>query len=168
MVGKTFKSILIFLLIGTLLTACSGNQSGSGDQTGSIDPGITVEEMVTKLMEVNEQPMLAEMESDLVESLYHLNPELLEEYAIRYPLINIKTNEVAVLKVKDSKDIATVEEAVRQRAEDVQKTFENYLPDQYENAMNYKLVTKGQYIMFAICEDSDKLETTFNDFFTDK
>lgn len=50
-----------------------------------------------------EQPSLMELDAATVEQLYHLNPELLEDYSIRMPMMNVKTNEIAVLKVKDVK-----------------------------------------------------------------
>ncbi|MNH44254.1 hypothetical protein D3C79_1063640 [compost metagenome] len=59
-------------------------------------------------------------------------------------------------------DIAAVEEGIKKRAADVQKSFETYLPDQYENAKNYKLETKGSYVLFVISESADQLVAEFN------
>ena len=83
-------------------------------------------------------------------------------------MMNVKTNEIAILKVKDEKDIPKAESAVKQRAENVKKQFETYLPDQYENAKNYKLMTKGKYVLFVISEDADKLVNVYNSFFEEK
>lgn len=125
----------------------------------------STQDMVDKLLQKVEQPAFIEMEPEMVESMYYIDPTLLEEYTILTPMINIKTNEIAILKVKDSKDLPAIEEGVKKRAEDVQKQFETYLPDQYENAKNYKLITEGEYVFFVISEAADQLEQEFNSFF---
>lgn len=125
----------------------------------------STQDMVDKLLQKVEQPAFIAMEPEMVESMYYIDPTLLEEYTILTPMINIKTNEIAILKVKDSKDLPAIEEGVKKRAEDVQKQFETYLPDQYENAKNYKLITEGEYVFFVISEAADQLEQEFNSFF---
>ncbi len=79
-----------------------------------------IDEMLAKV----EQPSLMEVEADMVGQLYHLAPALLEDYSIRIPMMNVKSNEISILKVKDAKDISTVEAAVKERATDIQKQFE--------------------------------------------
>ena len=115
--------------------------------------------MVDGMLAKIEQPALVEMTGDMVKQMYYIDPALLEQYTIMSPMMNIKTNEIAVFKVKDAKDIAAVEDGIKKRAADVQKTFETYLQDQYENAKNYKLVTKGNYVFFVISEEADKFVT---------
>ncbi|RUS45045.1 DUF4358 domain-containing protein [Cohnella sp. AR92] len=161
--------MLIVLAMGLLLTACGGNNNGNNSAAGA-DPGKTAKEMVDAMVQQVEQPAQMELTADDVSKMYHLDPSLLEDYSIRMPLMNVKTNEVAVLKVKDSKDIAAVEDAVKQRAADVQKSFESYLPDQYENAKNYKLETKGNYVLFVISEPEnvDQLIAAFESQFSAK
>lgn len=133
-----------------------------------METNLTAKEMVDQMLAKVEQPAFMEVEENQLADLYHLAPSLLEDYSIRMPMMNIKSNEIAVLKVKDAKDIPTVEEAVKERAADVQKSFEQYLPDQYENAKNYKLVTKGNYILFVISDVADQLVTEFDNLFTTK
>jgi len=133
-------------------------QAGDGEGAVKADSakGI-VDAILTKV----EQPAQMPVEGDMVKDLYHLDPSLLEDYSIMMPLMNVKTNEVAVLKVKDAKDIETVEEAVTQRAADVQKQFETYLQDQYENAKNFQVVKKGNYVLFVISESADAIVSEF-------
>lgn len=128
----------------------------------------SAKEMVDEMLKQIEQPIIAEMESDMIKDSYYIDPELLEEFAIRYSMISIKSNEVAILKVKDAKNIDTVKEGIKKRAEDIQKQFEWYLPDQYENAQNYRIVTNGNYILFVISESADDLEKAFATFFENK
>ncbi|MEK4509917.1 DUF4358 domain-containing protein [Paenibacillus sp. FSL K6-2524] len=157
------KNILMIMVVvlGIMLTACSS----SNNKEEAFEPTQTTKEMMDSVLAQFEQPSLMELPAEMVNELYHLNPTLLDQYTIMTPMMNIKTNEIAILKVKDAKDIPTVEEAVKQRATDIQKQFETYLPDQYENAKNYKLVTKGNYVIFIISENADDIEKAFETFF---
>ncbi|MDQ0086894.1 hypothetical protein J2T12_000288 [Paenibacillus anaericanus] len=157
------KNILMIMVVvlGVMLTACSS----SSNKEEAFEPTQTTKEMMDSVLAQFEQPSLMELPAEMVNELYHLNPTLLDQYTIMTPMMNIKTNEIAILKVKDAKDIPTVEEAVKQRATDIQKQFETYLPDQYENAKNYKLITKGNYVIFIISENADDIEKAFETFF---
>lgn len=158
--------MMLVVALGIMLTACSSPNNGNkGNKEEAFEPTQTTKEMVDSVLKQMEQPSLMELPADMVKDLYHMDPALLDQYTIMTPLMNIKTNEIAVLKVKDAKDIATVEAAVKQRATDVQKQFETYLQDQYENAKNYKLATKGNYIIFIISENAADLEKAFEPFF---
>lgn len=155
--------LALTIVLSVMLSACS-----SSNNEAVVETNLTPKEMIDEMLAKVEQPSLMEVEEDMVAQLYHLAPSLLEDYSIRMPMMNVKSNEIAILKVKDAKDISTVETAVKERATDIQKQFEQYLPDQYENAQNYKLVTKGNYILFVISESSDQLVTEFDTLFTKK
>lgn len=172
---KNNFAFMLVIALGLVLTACSGsngksdtNNSASANKENQFVTKKTTKEMVDGMLAKIEQPALVEMTGDMVKQMYYIDPALLEEYTIMSPMMNIKTNEVAIFKVKDAKDAAAVEEGVEKRAADVQKTFETYLQDQYENAKNYKLVTKGNYVFFVISEQADKLVTEFDSYFEQK
>jgi len=158
--------LLLAALFVLILGACS-NQ-GKEASVDAPESKVSPKEMAERMLKQFEQPALVELTAEEVRQIYHLDPSLLEDYSIRIPLMNVKTNEVAILKVKDAKDAAAVEAAVKQRAADVQKQFETYLPDQYENAKNYKLVAKGKYLLFVISENADEFVKAFDTFFTAK
>jgi predicted nucleotidyltransferase len=157
---KSIVFLMVTMIVGVLIAGCSK------DGAEIVEPELSTNEMVDKMLEKVEQPMLMELPADQVTAIYHIDPDKLEEYSIRIPMMNVKTNEIAILKVKDAADLAEVEEAVKQRAENVQKQFETYLPDQYENAKNYQLVTKGNYVLFVISEEADELVKVYDGFFT--
>lgn len=160
---KKYFMLTLTIVLSVVLSACA-----SSNNEATVETNLTAKEMVDQMLTKVEQPALMEVEENQLADLYHLAPSLLEDYSIRMPMMNVKSNEIAVLKVKDAKDIPTVEEAVKERAADVQKSFEQYLPDQYENAKNYKLVTKGNYIFFVISDVADQLVTEFDNLFTTK
>ena len=155
--------LMLSIVLSLVLSACSSN-----NKEAVIDSKVPVKEMADQILAKVEQPRLMELDAEGVKNFYHMDPALLEEYTMRSPMMNVQTNEIAIMKVKDAKDIPTVEAAIKQRAEDVQKQFETYLPDQYENAKNYKLVTKGNYVFFVISDKADELIKAYDSFFEQK
>lgn len=160
------KKITMFLMLtiigGLLLAACSN------DEPKVVEPTVSANEMMNEMLAKVEQPMMMELTDEQVQEIYNIDPEKLADYAIRIPMMNVKSNEIAILKVKDVADVPAVEEAVKQRAETVQQQFETYLPDQYENAKNYKVVTKGNYVLFVISDQADELVTEYDRFFNEQ
>lgn len=162
--------LMLAILLTLALSACSSNGDNSNGNKAEepIEPTVTVKEMVDKMLADIEQPALMELDAEGVKQQYHVDLGLLEEYSVRIPMMNVKSNELSILKVKDAKDISAVEETVKKRAADVQKSFEQYLPDQYENAKNYKIVTKGNYVLFVISDQADAFVKSFERFFEQK
>ena len=159
---KLHMFLMLTIIGGLLLAACSN------DEPQVVEPTLTANEMVDEMLAKVEQPMMMEVTGEQVQEVYNIDPEKLEDYAIRIPMMNVKTNEIAILKVKDAADVSAVEEALKQRAQTVQQQFETYLPDQYENAKNYKLVTKGNYVLFVISDQADELVTEYDRFFNEQ
>lgn len=126
---------------------------------------LTTKTIVDKMLEKVEQPPLIEMQTEMIEDMYGIDSAVLEEYTVLIPLMNTKTNEIALFKLKDEQDKTKIEEGIQKRAGDIQKQFETYLPDQYQNAKNYKLITEGVYVLFIISESADQLENEFRAFF---
>ncbi|MDQ0059959.1 DUF4358 domain-containing protein [Paenibacillus harenae] len=178
---KTYMALLLTIILGLMLTACSGGNGGKNNSANNesdntqqedkvTEPTQTTKEMMDAMLATIEPPALMELQGDMLAQMYYLDAALLDQYTIMTPMMNIKTNEVAIIKVKDAKDVPAVEEAIKKRAGDVQKQFETYLQDQYENAKNYKLVTKGKYVLFVISDsaEADKLVAEFETFFAQK
>jgi len=163
---KKLKIFLMLSIIGALLLAACSKDSSEAPEVG--EPTLTPNEMVDEMLAKVEQPMLMEVTGEQLQDIYNIDPEKLEAYAIRIPMMNVKTNEIAILKVKDAADVSAVEEALKQRAETVQQQFETYLPDQYDNAKNYKLVTKGNYVLFVISDQADELVKVYDSFFNEQ
>ncbi|MFC5404482.1 DUF4358 domain-containing protein [Cohnella soli] len=160
---KSVIALLLTVILGAMLSACSSGKEKA------VEPSATPKEMVEQILKQIEQPPLLELDEKMAKEYYQkLDLALLEAYDIRTPSVNLMSDEIAILKVKDAKDVATVEAAVKQRALDVQKMFETYLPKPYENAKNYKLVVKGNYILFVISEKADEAVKAYDNFFATK
>lgn len=154
--------ILLTAMLAIVISACSG------DKGSTIEVKQSAKEMADQMLEKVEQPVLMELSAEELKDLYNIDAAKLEDYSVRIPMMNVKSNEIAIFKVKDAKDIPDIEAAVKQRAENVQKLFEQYLPDQYENAKNYKLITKGNYVLLVISDSADELIKVYDSFFETK
>lgn len=159
------KKMLVFMLtmaLAVVLSACSKEESATIEASKS--PKEMIDQMVTEI----EQPAFMELSEEELQNLYNIDPAKLEEYSVRIPMMGVKTNEIAILKVKDAADVADVKAALETRADNVMKTFEQYLPDQYEQAKNYKIVVKGNYVLFLISDRADDLIKVYDSFFEQK
>lgn len=159
------KKKLLALALMTMMvlgaTACGNKDEGGKTE----DINVPVDTMVKDLEKELEFGMMMKLDDEMLMQFYNLDGSLFEEYNVNLPMINVQTNEYAVFKLKDEKDLDKVKEALEVRAETVQKSFETYLPDQYENAKNYYLDAKGKYVIFVIHENVDQAKTLFKTYF---
>lgn len=130
---------------------------GTDENTAASSTDKIVNEMIEKFDESG----LMDQSLEVLEDFYRIDSEIVDEFTLKTPAFNLIANEIGVIKVKDAKDIELVKTGMEQRAEDVQKMFENYLPGPYKNAQNYKIATKGNYVLFVISENADGLEKAF-------
>lgn len=159
------KKILVFLLtmaLAVVLSACSK------EETATIEASKSAKEMIDQMVVEVEQPTLLELSEEQMQNLYNIDPAKLEDYSVHIPMMNTKTNEIAIFKVKDAADVENVKAAIETRAENVMKPFEHYLLDQYEQAKNYKIVVKGNYVLFLISDSADELLKVYDSFFEKK
>ncbi|RJX40496.1 DUF4358 domain-containing protein [Paenibacillus pinisoli] len=189
---KTAMSLLVVTaLLGSLLTACSGNSNNNGatppatntpiasesptpspspsdvpDNTEKPDDNkadSSTDKIMKAMLDKIEQPGLMDLTKDDIDTYYVIDTDLIDEFTIKTPAFNLSSNEIAIVKVKDNKDIAEIKKSMEQRAADVQRMFENYLPEPYKLAQNYKIATEGDYVLFLISEKADELEKAFKE-----
>lgn len=110
-----------------------------------------------------ELPSMTELDDSLLSSLYGINASDLVSYKCFMPLMGVHATEFFVAEVKDGK-MDTVKAGVEKRQADLDTQWSQYLPEQYELVKNYKLVTNGNYILFAIGEQADQAVSIFNSY----
>lgn len=137
------------------------DNNGAADVTSSSTPAEMLEGILAKV----EQPSLMDMNADMIKDMYQFDPAIADQYAVKMPMMNTKTNEIAIFTFKDDATKAAIEAGMKKRAEAVQEQFKTYLQDQLENAKNYKIVTQDSYMLFVISEEADAIVDTFNSFF---
>lgn len=162
------KKLLGLVLAGMMilgLAACGEKQE---ETPGNDEANVKVEEITQKVTESLDYGSMIKLDDETLEQYYGLDASLLEAYDANIPMMNITTQEYSVFKVKDEKDMDTVMAAIEKRAGDVQKSFEEYLPDQYENAKNYYAESNGKYAIFVIHEKSEDVKEIFQGFLNNR
>lgn len=100
---------------------------------------------------------MGEITKDMLkEERFGINPDNIEEMTFQEPMINIRASEFAIVKpVAGKEDIVKKEmDAYFKKVED---RWSTYLPDQLELVKN-RLVTKvGDYLVYVVSEDNDKV-----------
>ena len=108
-------------------------------------------------------PNLTAMDDATLAAMYGINASDLEEYICMMPLMGVHSTEFFIAEVKDGK-MDTVKAGIAKRQADLDAQWSQYLPDQYELVKNYKLVTNGNYVLFAISEYASDAVTIFNSY----
>ena len=159
------KKLLGVLLSGILVLGLAGCGEKAGEGSANEEVNVPVEEIGDKILEELEFGSMIELDDETLLQFYELDASILEEYDANIPMMNVTTQEYSVFKVKDVKDAETVKNAIDKRALAVQKSFEQYLPDQYENAKNYYVEANGKYLVFVIHTDVEKAKDIFQGYF---
>ena len=108
-------------------------------------------------------PSLNPMDDATLTALYGINTADLEEYVFMMPLMNVQATEFFIAKVKDGK-MDAVKDGIAKRQADLDAQWAQYLPEQHELVKNYKLVTNGNYVIFAISSLADDAVSIFNSY----
>jgi hypothetical protein len=183
---KKLMSLLGFVLVLGLVAGCSNQGSGKNE----VQPTFTLEEMSLKIKE----QMAADMkengagddvlvdgelqgyiEVDLLDDkdpstpIYlekmQLNKEEVEEGLVLAAMMNINSDEIILLKAKDEAHIKSLKEALEREKEAQIKTWEVYLPDQFEKVKNNVIKTNGNYLLYVTSGDPEKIEKIFDSYF---
>lgn len=148
---------------GALLLAlgmCAAALTGCGKKTAYKQ--VPAQQLVQGIEEKVEFSALGDMEEDQARQAYENLPwEQVEAYAIRYALMNVRVNELAVFTLKDEKQAQAVMDACKARAQQLAKQFERYLPDQYEITQKPLIQQYGTYVLFAVHEDTGAIKAQF-------
>lgn len=140
------------------------------DKDKNIDPKMSVNQMQDEILKLygNDMPNMTSLDDIGLKEIYNIDISSIDSMNIQIPMINIRVNEISIIKVKNSSDISFIKDKFKQRAEKVASTFENYLSDQYEIAKNPLIKSKGNYVIMIMSDKKDEIEKTFDSFFNKK
>lgn len=144
----------------------NGNAENTPDTDAGADNSATekakgLQGIVQQINENVEMPPMTELDGDAIKDTFYLEADQYAEGVFLIAMMNIKATDMAIIKLNDADDFDTIKEALTKRAEDVIKTFSTYLPDQHEDAKNYQIVQEGEYVLYSISHDQEKVLETF-------
>lgn len=104
---------------------------------------------------------LTKCDNDKAISLYGVDEALLAEYEV-YIGTGATAEEIAIFRVKDSKDVSTVKAACETRVADQKQACENYLPAEMPKLESPVIQTAGNYVVLCISNDNAKIQTVLD------
>lgn len=124
-------------------------------------PQVNVVQSVWNDISKLDLPNLTQLDDSTFTALYGISTSDLVSYVCYIPAMGVHATEFFVAEVKDGK-MDTVKAGIEKRQADLDAQWSQYLPQQYDLVKNYKLVTNGNYVLFAISEHADEAVTAFN------
>lgn len=161
------RIIAAVLLLALSLTGCAGKKEAQTltpeARTQLYETAITA----ARDAETNQyQPILTSAEdenAELIFSLLNVGPDDMSAFALSVSPMNVKAYAVAAVYPAAGKEDAVLE-GLRGFAENQRQSFEQYLPDQYEIAVNARLETlEDGTALLVMCEGQDQVFDAIRD-----
>lgn len=105
-------------------------------------------------------PAMMDFDDGIVSDTYGIDLSMLDEYAGKFPLMNVTATEFFAAKVK-SGNMDAVVEAIENRVASLEQTWATYLPEQYELVKQYELVQEGDYVLFVVSTHAAEMAENF-------
>lgn len=96
------------------------------------------------------------------------NKEDLEEGYALVQMMNVKSDEIFVLKAADESKVPALKEALEKEKEKQDQIWSTYLPDQYEKVKNNIIKVNGKYLIYITYDNPEKIEEVFDNAFVVK
>lgn len=127
-----------------------------------VDMSSAVQAVWDRIEREVELPSFGDMDGEVLSALYGIDSSDLVRYIGKIPMMNVQATEIFIAQVKEG-SMDAVKAGIEKRQADLAAQWSSYLPEQLELVENYKLVTNGDYVLFAISSEADQIETIFND-----
>lgn len=155
------------LLLALTLTGCTGKKN---EQTLSPDERTDLYETAitsARDAETNEaMPLIDDADDDMAQMVFELlgvSAADMTAYALSVSMMNVRAYAISAIYPAAGKE-DTVLEGLRAFVAGQQQSFEQYLADQYEIAVNARLETLGDgTILLVMCENQDAIFDTIRD-----
>ena len=148
------KKVITFMLIVIMCLSLIG--CGKSKKEVKNIPVADIMAAVEK--EVEFRPMENFQSGDILNAQYYIKDEDVEEYIIKKAMMNVSASEITIIKAKDESKVEAIKNGVEKRQEDLDKQGAQYLPDQHELVKNAKIKVVGNYVIFIVDEESEKIE----------
>lgn len=153
------KKIIAVILAAATMAICF---SGCGKEEKT---EIDIKDTVNSISKECGLEEMVEASSDEVSSMYDFgNVEYKSLYSLRAQS-PVAADEIVLVEVKSTDDIDKVKDVLKARAQSRSDNFGGYAPDESKKAQDAEVISKGNYVLLAICSDTSKATYTFKDAF---
>ncbi len=170
---KIIPFFLCFCMLLVLFSACKKNEN-TPKNTVSIDEisaAITAE-MKKDFMDSGDfkeedfadggvpSYQIASLNDEAFQLPLEYDRERLEDALMIHHQMNVKSDMIVVLKAKTDEDVAELENYAKKLRDDQYKTWERYLPDQFEKVQQNVTKTIGRYVIYVTYDEPQKIADT--------
>lgn len=142
-----------------LFSACSADPTHGK----SPDPAA----ITAKIQKEIRFPEMLEVKPDRLSKYYTIPQDVkLDSLSVFISSSSASASEVAVFKAGDSADTKKIKQAVDARVKQKAGVFQDYgAPQEYKDIQDCVVEIKGPYVFLAVCPDSAKARSIFDEFF---
>ena len=119
-----------------------------------------VKGMVTALGDVGED--FVQITEDTYMDVYKLDKSKYEDVMVYGSPVNVKANEMIVIKAKDAANLEEAKKDLEARKAALEEQWKTYLPEQYEMVQNAVIRTKDNYAALIVAPDVQKAQEAFD------
>lgn len=126
-------------------------------------PSLSANEVAEKMLgALPETGNLMLMPEEYYKDVYMVDPANYDSVSVYGAMINVKANEIIVIKAKDAASVANAKADLTARLAALDEIWKRYLPDQYELVKAGKIVTKGLYVALVVADGAQNAVNAFN------
>lgn len=159
---KNKKLIAALFIVAGMISALSG--CGGGEEKLPDLPDISAQEVWQAIegnIDIDKMPAFMDLKASDAEQYYGLSEKELEDFVIKFPMMNTSATEIFIAKIS-SGNAKAVRSGIEKRLVDLESTWSSYLPDQYALVQDNIIVEKGNWILFSVSEQNSGIEEAFN------
>lgn len=113
---------------------------------------------------MGEMPVTTSLDEEMFYEFYGKPDGLeVEEFICEIPSMNVHATEITVVRFSRSVSEDEAEEFFKKRQTDLEKQWENYLPEQYDLVKDYVVAANGDCALFCIGERADEAKDAFEE-----
>lgn len=154
---KNFLTIGVILIVAlSSLTACSGKKDNS--KVNKTPTVAAIEATIKENVDIKE---MRKADENKLKKLYNIDSKDIAEFVLYTAPSNLKADEIAIIKVKDPNQLDDIKSKLEERVKAQDKSFKDYLPEEYYIIEKNQIKAKDNYIILAISKDVDKIVNSF-------
>ena len=105
---------------------------------------------------------LSRIPDEYIGSVYLIDKSKFEDVLIYGSLMGAKSNEIILIKAKDSTGVSEAKNLLQNRKDKLIEQWKSYLPEQYELVKQSQIVSDGMYVAFVCASGQDQAVSAFH------
>lgn len=142
---KRFVSLVLAAVLLLSTAACGSKESAAP----ALKEGVNLQGLMDSISEEYGFAMPAPLDDTILSDLLDIDPADVEEYAGYITMINVSSDNLIAVKAKEGK-AEDIQKKLEARKDFEVRSFQQYLPDQYDKAEAGKVFSIGDYVFLVM------------------